>query len=790
MTTHAKTFVALAVVLFVRRPAHAADAPAKILPVGAHNCYATDRPDNPRLAEALRLGIDNVEIDVGWDDAGKRLIVGHDASPRPGAAYPEFATMLAPALEAHAKGHPVGSAPTVLTVDWKTSNPKAVAAFKAFLDSHAAWFSTAEKPATGSAVTPMTVRRLTVCLSGSEAAKDAYDALVPPGGAYRAFRDRVVGAGAAFESDVAAYVPSDATAYHRFLAFHWSAVERGGPFAAGEWAPADAERLASLMALAHRRGFRVRFYCLNGHTGLTSSGYRFRSDADAKARWLASAKAGVDWVAGDEYPELVEALRNDFPSEPTRAALRAVVDLDLGETARVTLHDGSTAEVTLDAVDVVTDPSRLAVREAKVRLKVNGKGVTLSSGNYNLPVAVGGVQADCPVVSAYNRNTTEDHWALAKAARVRLWPAGSPWIEPDTFVYPARQRWLASMTQMANEPVYVDGGEVPKNPKIYYHGGLDIGGAEGMVEVVAATDGVVASSGLATLPGLDVKGEGSPVRPRYDVVYLRDGRGWYYRYSHLKSIDPAMTVGARVKKGRPLGVLGKEGGSGGWSHLHFEAKGLQPSGRWGTEEAYAYLWQAAILGQGLELVAVARPHRFARVGDAVVLDGSKSWGRTGPPARHDWAFSDGASSREPVVERIYKTPGMYSETLKVTGADGAISYDFAVVQVIDPERPDALPPSIHAAYHPTSGVKPGDPVTFKARTFRVGRDGGHETWDFGDGSPEVAVQSDGNARQLDPDGYAVLTHRFEKAGDYLVRVERANRDGLKATARLHVRVDR
>src|SRR3989442_135975 len=96
-------------------------------------------------------------------------------------------------------------------------------------------------------------------------------------------------------------------------------------------------------------------------------------------------------------------------------------------------------------------------------------------------------------------------------------------------------RWFASHTQMANEPSFVDGGEAPGNKKIYYHYGLDSGGAEGMADVVAAAAGRVISSGKEILPGHD----DSPVKPRYDVVYLLDDRGWFYRYSHLQIIDPA-----------------------------------------------------------------------------------------------------------------------------------------------------------------------------------------------------------------------------------------------------------
>src|SRR4051812_44821055 len=226
-------------------------------PISAHNCYPSDSTSNARLKDALGLGLDNIEIDVGWDDARKVLIVGHDASPRKGVAYPEFETYLVPALEAHWKTARADGAPTVLTIDWKTAQSDAVRRLAAFLDAHPDWFSTAPKGADS----PLSVRRLTVCFTGSDAAKDHYDSLVPAGGTYRAFRDQVFGAGV-FHADVTRYAPTPATAYHRFLTFHWANVERGGPPAAGPWTDDDARRLEALMAAVHRQGYRARFYCL------------------------------------------------------------------------------------------------------------------------------------------------------------------------------------------------------------------------------------------------------------------------------------------------------------------------------------------------------------------------------------------------------------------------------------------------------------------------------------------------------------------------------------------------
>ena len=335
---------------------------------------------------------------------------------------------------------------------------------------------------------------------------------------------------------------------------------------------------------------------------------------------------------------------------------------------------------------------------------------------------------------------------------------------------------------MANEPVFVDRGECPSPRKTYYHSGLDFGGAEGLVEVVAAVDGLVVSAGNDVLPNH----EGEPVKPRYDVVCLLDARNWYYRYSHLKRIEPSIRPGRRVRMGQTLGILGKEGGSGGWSHLHFAISSMQPSGRWGTQEAYAFVWEAYRRQYAPKLLAVARPHHLAWSGESVTLDGRRSWSSSGEIVRYEWTFTDGTTASGPVVERVYDRPGTFSEILKVVDSAGRTSYDFAVVQVMDKERPDWCIPTIHAACAPTMGVRPGDEITFKVRTF--GTTTGNELWDFGDGSPPAAVRSDGNIKPLNPDGYAITRHVYKDPGDYLVKVQRTGEHGFTATARLHVRV--
>jgi murein DD-endopeptidase MepM/ murein hydrolase activator NlpD len=471
-------------------------------------------------------------------------------------------------------------------------------------------------------------------------------------------------------------------------------------------------------------------------------------------------------------------------------SLVRVADMSIGETQEVELSNRFTTTVKLLAVTETRDPIRNAIRKAEVDVEIDGIKATLRCGNYQLPTVVGTVEVDCPVTGGYvsDVNIPNGPWGLEKDARLRFWPKGYPYIKPGTFVYPVNQRWFANDTQMSNEPVFVDGGEMPSNKRIYYHTGLDLGGVEEKVDVIAATDGLVVSLGDEVLAGQETD---TPIEQRYDVIYIRDRRDWYYRYSHLHSFAEGVELGKRVRIGQKLGLLGKEGGSGGWSHLHFEIKSQQPSGKWGTQEGYAFLWNAYQWENKPDIIAVARPHHFITAGDSVRLDAGRSWAKSGNIASYSWKFTDGSDASGPAIERKYDTPGVYSEILRVTDGQGNFDYDFAVVQVVaeQPEnaRRDRVPPSLHAAYAPSMGIRPGQPVTFKVRVFRTTH--GEETWDFGDGSPPVTVKSDGNIDKHAKDGYALTTHAYEKPGDYIARVERSNRRGEKAIAHVHVRVE-
>ncbi len=478
---------------------------------------------------------------------------------------------------------------------------------------------------------------------------------------------------------------------------------------------------------------------------------------------------------------LLSILINLYSEQPTRKLIRVVVDLNIGESQKVTLINGEKVDIKLIDIKEIRDDIRSAIRSVNVKVSVNGKEIMLNSANYNLPVKIENVQIDCPITKGYYKNSDGDAWKLERDARLRLWPKDSPYITPGTFAYPIKQLWFANDTQMSNEPVFVDWGEGTSSKSIYYHAGLDFGGCEGLTEILSAVDGLIIIAGKDSITGY----ENTPAHSAYDEIFILDDRGWIYEYAHLFSIDPSVKPGKKVKMGQKIGLLGKEGGSGGWTHLHFQIHTKLSSGKWGTEEGYAYIWEAYVNQYKPPLIGVARPHHLAYTGQTVTINGRKSMSFSGKIVKYEWIFYNGSTASGPTQERTYNQPGTYSEVLKVTDSNGNIDYDYVVVQVRDKINPEKMPPSIHAVYHPTFNIKLGDPVIFQVRTFRSEVD--NEVWDFGDGTPKTIVKSVMEKNRI-KGKYAETIHKFTKLGNYLVRVERSNELGFKAIAHLHIEV--
>jgi len=107
-------------------------------------------------------------------------------------------------------------------------------------------------------------------------------------------------------------LPARPTTYRRWWNNSWFEVEKGGQQQAGAWTPEDERRLRDLVDHAHRLGYWIRFYTLDGFSPDEDrgwdQGYNFGSRAAVLARWKAAISAGVDMIATDQYEELAAQL--------------------------------------------------------------------------------------------------------------------------------------------------------------------------------------------------------------------------------------------------------------------------------------------------------------------------------------------------------------------------------------------------------------------------------------------------------------------------------------------------
>ena len=476
------------------------------------------------------------------------------------------------------------------------------------------------------------------------------------------------------------------------------------------------------------------------------------------------------------------------PSDTPRGG--HVLDLCVGESIEVPIG-GRVRRISLQAIREPRCAVRGVIRFPAAKVEVDGVQADVPAGLYHMPQVVGDLKVGCSVTRgvADAVGNRMDVYALDKDARIRCWLPEDPLFGPQPLVYPARQPWFASIAQMANERCYVDGGELPPlepNAYVYHHYGMDIGGHDKAVPIVAAHGGRVVCRGDDTVSDYDT----AAGKPRYDRVMVTDSEGWHYRYSHLDMIAPNILLGEEVAAGDPIGVLGKEGASGGWSHLHFSIISPQPSGRYGEAEGYPFLVEAYLNDHPGALLACARPHRVAAVGESVTLDGSRTISSGAGVAGWQWTLHDGTTADGVRTDVCYDQEGMYSEMLTVTDACGRTEVDFCVVQIIPADGdPAGTPPAMHLTYYPAENLPVGWPVAFKVRSFFKGEFGanrsGEDHWDFGDGSTATSRSAEpartGSAENLDFDE---RWHAYDRPGRYIVTVTRTGANGLTATAQV------
>lgn len=289
---------------------------ARVL-LDAHNAYPDGGRFADRLDRALAAGVPvAIEQDLAWcasTEGELASVVSHEAPCVGGEPTLEayFLERVRPVMEAALAAGRTRQWPLItLNLDFKTNEPEHHAAVWALLGKYEPWLTTAPRVADGATVAPLQVGPMLVLTGSNDAQEHAFHAAVPVGARLRVF-GAIVGVPA--PEGVASARPraTPATNYRRWWNHPWKVVEREGQRAAGPWTRADAARLRAVVRDAHRQGLWIRFYTLNGaagdRDGWTPS-YNFGSPEAAAVRWRAAIKAGVDFVATDQYEEFARVL--------------------------------------------------------------------------------------------------------------------------------------------------------------------------------------------------------------------------------------------------------------------------------------------------------------------------------------------------------------------------------------------------------------------------------------------------------------------------------------------------
>jgi len=316
----------------------------------AHNCYPYDGRWNDRARRALDSGFPvSIEQDLAWyvdPKTGKgRVVVSHRPSPigREPTLRAYFFKQVRPVIEKALAEKKRDEWPLIiLHFDFKDTQPAILAAVWHLLGEYEPWISTAIKTSDPNRLSPIDRKPILVVTEDSDAQAKVFFDDVPIGGRLRLFGSAHTGepppgvGPAQLAHWEATALPSQllttrATNYRRWWNNSWWAVEQGGQPRAGAWTKADDRRLRGLVDYAHRQGYWIRFYTLDGFNATQDRGwdenYNFGSMQRVIPRWRAAIADGVDFIATDQYEALSRELdqrdRTLRPSEVSPAPRRA-----------------------------------------------------------------------------------------------------------------------------------------------------------------------------------------------------------------------------------------------------------------------------------------------------------------------------------------------------------------------------------------------------------------------------------------------------------------------------------
>ena len=291
----------------------------------AHNCYPYDGKWMDRVDRALKTGFPvGIEQDLAWYQG--RVVVTHSAQTN--GSEPDlrdyFFEKVRPIVEKALKDNDRSKWPLIVVhFDFKDNQEPLIRAVWKLLGEYEGWISTAPKSADPHELTPFDPKPLLVLTEIPDAQEKVFYTEVPIGGKLRLFGSAhtvpVQAANKKEENHLLATLPPEKllidrpTTYRRWWNNSWFTVEEGGQHEAGDWTPADNARLQALVDHAHKLGYWIRFYTLDGFAPDQDQGwgntYNFGSLSAVLLRWQAALKAGVNLIASDQYESLREVIK-------------------------------------------------------------------------------------------------------------------------------------------------------------------------------------------------------------------------------------------------------------------------------------------------------------------------------------------------------------------------------------------------------------------------------------------------------------------------------------------------
>jgi len=290
----------------------------------AHNCYPYKGQYADRIVRALATGYPvGIEQDIAL--ANGVPVVSHDAKTTGNEPtlrayfFDRVRPLVEKALEENDRAHwPV----IVLHFDFKSVQPELLRGVWSLLGEYESWITTAVKGTDPSKLAPFDLKPVLVLTEeADEQEKVFYDA-VPVGAKLRLFGSAHTMAIAAKDREerehLQATLPPEKllsegpSNYRRWWNSSWFVVEEGGQHKAGDWTSADNQRLQALVDHAHKLGYWIRFYTVDGFLPGEDQGwgnaYNFGTHEAAAVRWKAEIAAGVNLIASDQYEELARLM--------------------------------------------------------------------------------------------------------------------------------------------------------------------------------------------------------------------------------------------------------------------------------------------------------------------------------------------------------------------------------------------------------------------------------------------------------------------------------------------------